>query len=78
MAAGQERTRTSTRLELRDLNTGHSSQPLRDNAMGIWTRVLRGYRNLSLFLAGMYTGVKCSGVPPERNANTAKRDEGPL
>lgn len=41
-----------------------------------WWR--RWYVNLSLFLAGMYTGVKCSGVPHEHHTYRRDRDRGPL
>ena len=30
---------------------------------GVWGRVAVAYRNLSRVMAGMYTGVRCSGTP---------------
>ena len=38
----------------------------------------RWYRNVSLFVAGMYTGVKCYGVPQDHPGADADRDRGPL
>ncbi|MFM1896901.1 MAG: hypothetical protein RLZZ385_1975 [Pseudomonadota bacterium] len=38
----------------------------------------RWYRNASLFVAGMYTGVKCYGVPQDHPGADRSRDHGPL
>ena len=35
----------------------------------------RWYYNTSLFLAGMYTGVKCSGVPHDRHSYERDPDD---
>ncbi|MEX2132062.1 MAG: hypothetical protein WD772_11320 [Pseudohongiellaceae bacterium] len=38
----------------------------------------RWYRNISLFLAGMYTGVKCHGVPHDRHSYDRDPDDRPF
>jgi hypothetical protein len=39
-----------------------------DKKPGLLGRVQRAYKNLNLILAGMYTGVTCCGVPPEKHS----------
>lgn len=55
-------TLNGTPIKVQELNTG--SDPVTDNsASGLFARLSRFYKNLSLFMAGMYTGVGCSGTP---------------
>jgi len=69
---GKVPTADGSRLEIEQLNVGEENDP-NQPPPGILGRI---HRAVSLFLAGMYTGVKCSGIP--HSHHTYDRDDRPL
>jgi len=67
-------TADGTRIGFRELNGTESEQQLEKT--GTW--FLRFREKLSLFLAGMYTGIGCSGVPHSHHTYGHDRDKGPV
>ena len=59
------------RLQVSELNTGHETT----QDQGILVRISR---NISLFLAGMYTGVRCSGTPNRYHSYDREQDDSSL
>ena len=68
-AEHKEPTADGRRLEIADLN-------FEKGESGEGNLFLRSYRRVSQFLAGMYTGVKCGGIP--HSHHTYDRDDGPI
>ena len=62
MTANKTKTLDSARTRVADLNI---DLPFADDqvSQGLWSRLAKSCKNLSLFMAGMYTGVGCSGTP---------------
>ena len=62
MSAAKVKTLDGKRTGVQNLNTeippGLQSEP-----GGLLARIGRAWKNLNLILAGMYTGVGCSGTP---------------
>jgi len=68
-------TADGTRIEFGDINVGSPGQEP-EIATGNWFQ--RARARLSLFLAGMYTGIGCSGVPHSHHTYGPDRDNRPL
>ncbi len=49
-------------LKIGELNTGTIGDA-EGHPLGFFSKIARAYKNFSLVLAGMYTGVGCSGTP---------------
>jgi hypothetical protein len=65
-----EATLDGKRLRLHELNLGISGDSTKDG------RIQRFFRNLSQFLAGMYTGESCAGTPhSERHLKSPTQDK---
>jgi len=62
------------RVEIAQINVGEQPDDVASGS-GFLRRFRRG---LSLFLAGMYTGVKCGGVPRSHHTYGDDRDKRPL
>ncbi len=62
------------RIEIAQINVGEQPDDVASGS-GFLRRFRRG---LSLFLAGMYTGVKCGGVPHSHHTYGDDRDKRPL
>ena len=62
MTADKTKTPDGERTRVEDLNT---DLPFDDDhvSRGLWSRLAQTCKNLSLFMAGMYTGLGCSGTP---------------
>ncbi|MCP5346015.1 MAG: hypothetical protein R3F41_01535 [Gammaproteobacteria bacterium] len=72
--SGRVPTVDGTRIEIEQLNVG---QP--DDAQRIDDGVFRRFRRrVSQFLAGMYTGIGCSGVPHSHHTYGSDKDHGPI
>ena len=69
------RTVDGTRIEIDDINVGTS---LRDAEMATGSWFKKARLRLAQFLAGMYTGVGCSGVPHAHHTYGPDRDNRPL
>ncbi len=67
-------TADGTRIGINELNVG-GSEVNQDSRNGFLKRFRR---RVSLFLAGMYTGIGCSGVPHSHHTYGADKDRGPL
>ena len=69
-------------LKVDQLNIGgHKARSINSPAArpkGLKGKMVSVYRVMSLFLAGMYTGVKCTGTPNRYHSYDSKRDDGPL
>ncbi|MBT8146591.1 MAG: hypothetical protein KJN90_07025 [Gammaproteobacteria bacterium] len=72
---GKVPTVDGTRIEFDQINVGANDQPA-EIAGGSWLQRVRA--KLSLFLAGMYTGIGCSGVPHSHHTYGQDRDHGPI
>jgi len=72
---GKVPTADGTRVELDEINVGTPDQAKGVTA-GNWFHRTRSI--LSLFLAGMYTGIGCSGVPHSHHTYGHDRDKGPI
>ena len=59
--SNRAKTIDGERLRVDELNLGAGA--LEDTNSGGKSRLQRWYRNLSLVLAGMYTGLNCYGTP---------------
>lgn len=62
MPVDKRPTLNGSPTKVQELNIGTDAadeQP----ASGLVARISKAYKNLSLFMAGMYTGVGCSGTP---------------
>jgi hypothetical protein len=64
-----------TRIEFDEINVGAPGQEAKA-VSGNWMQ--RARSRLSLFLAGMYTGIGCSGVPHSHHTYGHDRDKRPL
>ena len=62
MTADKAKTLDGDRIGVEDLNTALPFD-VEQISQGLWGRVAKTCKNLSLFMAGMYTGVGCSGTP---------------
>ena len=62
MSEEKVKTLDGTRTRVDQLNMEPPFDPQLP-ASGIWGRISRSYKNLSLFMAGMYTGLGCGGTP---------------
>jgi hypothetical protein len=67
-------TADGTRIEFEELNVGSLDQ--QTGATDSWFSRFKA--KLSLFLAGMYTGIGCSGVPHSHHTYGHDRDHGPI
>jgi len=63
-----------TRIEIEQINMGQGLQET-DSPRG-WLQ--RAKARVTLFLAGMYTGIGCSGVPHSHHTYGPDRDRRPL
>jgi len=65
------------RIDVEAMNLGFNQQkPLASKS-----KLAKWYRNISLFFAGMHTGVSCGGTPHSHHTYTddkTRRDHGPL
>lgn len=61
---------------LKALNTG-VPEALEKAGQGRWQRLVGAYRKLNLIMAGMYTGVGCSGVPHSHHTYGTKTSPKP-
>ena len=68
-------TLDGTRIEFNEINVGTADKE-EEAAVGSWLH--RARTKLSLFLAGMYTGIGCSGVPHSHHTYGRDRDKGPV
>ena len=83
MTADKTKTLDGERTRVADLNI---DLPFADDqvSQGLWSRLAKSCKNLSLFMAGMYTGVGCSGTPhthhsyDESDKSKRKLDRRPL
>ena len=57
------KTPDGCRTQISDLNIGAANSEDTDQASGAWAGLKRCYKNLSLVMAGMYTGLNCYGTP---------------
>jgi hypothetical protein len=71
---GRVPTADGMRIGFKELIGTESEQQLEKT--GTW--FLRFREKLSLFLAGMYTGIGCSGVPHSHHTYGHDRDKGPV
>ncbi len=62
MAQSRVKTLDGSRTAVADLNI-EAPRVLQQNPQGIWGKLAVAYKNLSQVMAGMYTGVGCSGTP---------------
>ena len=62
------------RIRVNQLNIGIETQ----DETGLLPRIARVFRGISLFLAGMYTGIGCAGTPNRYHEYNPERDDGPL
>jgi len=59
--------------KVKDLNIGSAAAD-DESAPGLFARLGRAYKNVSLFMAGMYTGVGCSGTPRTHHSYPDTKD----
>ncbi len=80
-ARSKSKTPDGRRLSVRDLNT-EVPPLLARSKRGVWARIAQAYRNLSMVMAGMYTGLNCYGTPKEEHSygepSADKPDRRPL
>ena len=78
MAQSKVKTLDGSRTAVADLNI-EAPRALQRKQQGIWGKLAVAYKNLSQVMAGMYTGVGCSGTPnplhsyadpPEHNSDS--------
>ena len=62
MAQPKVKTLDGTRTTVADLNIA-APHALQQRQQGIWGKLTAAYKTLSQIMAGMYTGVGCSGTP---------------
>ena len=62
MTVDKAKTLDGDRIRVKDLNTDLPFDA-EQISQGLWGRVAKTCKNVSLFMAGMYTGVGCSGTP---------------
>ena len=62
MAQSKVKTLDGSRTAVADLNI-EAPRALQQNQQRIWGKLAVAYKNLSQVMAGMYTGVGCSGTP---------------
>jgi hypothetical protein len=62
MASAKAKTLDGERTRAEDLNTGLPFDADQISP-GLWSRLAQAFKNVSLFMAGMYTGIGCSGTP---------------
>ena len=79
MKPTKSKTLDGTRTRVQDLNTGvpFASEVELDGAGGRETlraRLARLYKNLSLVMAGMYTGLNCYGTPHSHRVERAAHE----
>jgi hypothetical protein len=67
-------TPNGERMRVSQLNLG--AEPI--EGKGHNNRFSRVYHSISLFLAGMYTGIKCGGTPNKYHNYDREKDDGPL
>ena len=72
---GKVPTADGTRIELDEINVGMANSES-EVATGNWFQ--RSRKKLSLFLAGMYTGIGCSGVPHSHHTYGPDKDNRPI
>lgn len=64
MGSAKAKTLDGKRTAVQSINI-EVPQSLQAGPEGILSRIGRAYKNLNQFMAGMYTGVGCSGTPHE-------------
>lgn len=69
MTAENIKTLDGERTRVADIVPDSLVEP-QSPAKGIWSRVIASYKSLSLIMAGMYTGVGCSGTPNTQHSYT--------
>ena len=74
MAAKTVKTLDGSRTPVKDLNT-EVPELLQADKKGLFGRLAALYRNLSLVMAGMYTGLNCYGTPREHHSYNADDSE---
>jgi len=67
-------TSDGERIPVSQLNIGADSS-VEECKRGRFSRM---FRNVSLFMAGMYTGVGCGGTSNKYHSYDRKRDDGPV
>lgn len=70
---GKAKTLNGRPTAVADLNTGLPAG-LMNSSEGIWKKIAETYSKLNDVMAGMYTGVGCSGTPPEFHRYSDKDD----
>ena len=76
MAESRVSTPDGERLKVEQLNIGDEANAI--NSASLKGRIAGFFRAISLFLAGMYTGVGCSGTPRRYHEYSADNDDGPV
>jgi hypothetical protein len=74
MSKSKMPTSDGERIPVSQLNIG-SDPGAKERKRG---RISRMFRNVSLFMAGMYTGVGCGGTPKKYHSYDRNRDDGPV
>ena len=74
MSKSKVPTSDGERIPVNQLNISADSS----EEEGIQKRFSRIIRNVSLFMAGMYTGVGCGGTPNKYHSYDRKKDDGPV
>ena len=77
MSKTKVKTLNGVPLKVGELNTGAIGD-IQESPAGFFSKIARVYKNVSLVLAGMYTGVGCSGTPNpfhEYEQNDPKQDD---
>jgi len=75
MSESKAKTLDGKRTRVDELNTA-LPQGLQEANRGLWGRIATAYRNLSQVMAGMYTGVGCSGTPHSHHSYDDKAAAG--
>ncbi|NQV69597.1 MAG: hypothetical protein HQ498_06180 [Pseudohongiella sp.] len=76
MSRTRTKTLDGTRTPVLDLNTD-APKFLQQQPGGLLTRVANVCKNLNLFMAGLYTGVGCSGTPHTHHVVDEAEKKGP-
>jgi len=50
----------------------------KNGGKGNTNRFSRIFHSISLFLAGMYTGIRCGGTPNKYHSYDREKDDGPV
>ncbi|MBQ13111.1 MAG: hypothetical protein QGG67_21005 [Gammaproteobacteria bacterium] len=73
MGLSKVKTLNGAPLKVEELNI-EAPGATNEHPSGFFPRIRQAYKNFSLILAGMYTGVGCSGTPPAYHEYENKDD----